>query len=138
MARELTFDDYYRAAKMVANCPHDRIPYVLQILAQSGINVEQIETIIKEAKVANKRHIYCKRRNDNTRAKWKPSDNDTTLLLRKAYDLNISFSTIQKKCDIDRTSLYKYLWGERLPSHTNANRIGEIVGTMIAEITEEV
>lgn len=134
MARELTFDDYYKAAKLVANCRQDRIPYVLQILEQSEINIDEIETIIAEVKAENKKHIYCKRANENYRGNWKPSDNDTTLLLRKAYDLNISFSSINSITGIDRTSLYKYLWGERTPSEVKAKIIADKVGKMIEEV----
>lgn len=137
MARELTVDDYFKAAKLVANCPRDRVPYVLQILAKAEIDVEQLDTIIEEAKTERKRHLYCKRTNEDTREKWRLTDNETTMILRKAYNLNIGFSAIKNLTGIDRTSLYKYLWAERVPSPKKAEKIAEVVGKMIAEVSGE-
>ena len=135
MARELTIDDYLKAAKIVANCPRDRVAYVLQILAQSGMEIEELENVIERAKAERTRHIYYKRRNDDKRDNWRDTTNPTTLLLRKAYDLNIGFTAINNLTGIDRTTLYKYLWAKRIPSGKDAKTIEDVVGKMIAEIS---
>ena len=138
MARELTIDDYLKAAKIVANCPRDRVAYVLQILAQSGMEIEELENVIERAKVEKTKHIYCKRRNDDKRDNWRDTTNPTTLLLRKAYDLNIGFTTLSRMCGVDRVTLYHYLRGTKTATEINAGKIEDTLTKMIAEITGEV
>ena len=41
-ARPLTTDDYMAAARIVANCRNERLPVVLHLLEQGGMNVGQI------------------------------------------------------------------------------------------------
>ena len=43
--RPLTTDDYMAAARIVANCRNERLPVVLHLLEQGGMNVGQLQTI---------------------------------------------------------------------------------------------
>ena len=135
MARELKFNDYYKAAKMVANCPRDRVPAVLAILEQSGINVDTIDEIIKTATVETKtNHIYCKRRNNGMRGNWLDTDNEIALMLRKAYDYNVGFTTLSNLCGLHRTILYHYMRGLKTPTPQNAETIKETLNKIFADI----
>ena len=42
--RPLTTDDYMAAARIVANCRNERLPVVLHLLEQGGMNVGQLQT----------------------------------------------------------------------------------------------
>lgn len=135
MARELKFNDYYRAAKMVANCPRDRVSAVLKILEQSGVNVETLEEIIKSAEVENTHHhIYYKRRNNGKRGNWLDTDNEIALMLRKAYDYNVGFTTLSNLCGLHRSILYHYMRGIRVPSPENA----QVIKDTLTKIFEDI
>lgn len=42
--RELTVDDYLRAAHITSNCRNERLPYVLGFLEQAGFSVSRVES----------------------------------------------------------------------------------------------
>lgn len=48
--RELTKDDYIRAASMVASCRNERLPYVLGFLEQGGFKIPNVEQMISQEK----------------------------------------------------------------------------------------
>lgn len=41
--RQLTTDDYMKAAAIVADCRNERLPYVLGFLEQGGFNISRVE-----------------------------------------------------------------------------------------------
>lgn len=135
MARELTFDECYKAAKLVANCPRDRVSAVLLILAKSGFDIENIEQIIEDAQNAKEiDHIYRRRRNNDMRENWLDTEDETALMLRKAYDCNVSFSTISNLSGINRTQLYQYMRGIKNASVFTAKTIQETLEKVFADI----
>lgn len=51
--RQLSPDDYLRAASIVANCRNERLPYVLGFLEQGGFSIRKVEsTKLPEPKLA--------------------------------------------------------------------------------------
>lgn len=48
--RELTKDDYIRAASMVASCRNERLPYVLGFLEQGGFKIPKVEQMMSQEK----------------------------------------------------------------------------------------
>lgn len=44
--RELTPDDYLRAAQIISTCKNERLPYVLSLIQKSGIQVPQPKVLI--------------------------------------------------------------------------------------------
>lgn len=41
--RELTLDDYMKAAQLAATCRNERLPYVLGFLEQAGFNIPKVQ-----------------------------------------------------------------------------------------------
>lgn len=48
LRRQLTTDDYLRAAAIVSNCRNERLPYVLGFLEQGGFSTPQVERCCAE------------------------------------------------------------------------------------------
>ena len=46
--RELTKDDYIKAASMVSSCRNERLPYVLGFLEQAGFKIPEVEQVQAE------------------------------------------------------------------------------------------
>ena len=135
MTKELTFDECYKAAKLVANCPKERISSVLLILARSGFDGESIEQALAEAqKEKELNHIYRKRRNNNMRENWLETTDEIALMLRKAYDYNVSFSSISNLSGINRTQLYQYMRGTKNASYFTAKTIKETLEKVFSDI----
>ena len=51
--RELTKDDYIKAASMVSSCKNERLPYVLGFLEQAGFKIPQVEQVQQSAEQDN-------------------------------------------------------------------------------------
>ena len=135
MTKELTFDECYKAAKLVANCPKERVSAVLLILARSGFDGDCIEQVLAEAQnEKNMNHAYRRRRNNNMRENWLETTDETALMLRKAYDCNVSFSTISNLSGINRTQLYQYMRGTKNASYFTAKSIKETLTKIFEDI----
>ena len=131
----MTFDECYKAAKLVASCPRDRLSAVLAILAQSGFDIENIEQILAESqKMRDEPHIYYRRKYNGMRDNWLDTDNEIALMLRKAYDCNVSFTTLSDLCGINRTQLYQYTRGIKTASDITARMIRDSLEKIFADI----
>ena len=113
MEKELNTRDYLGAAKMIATCPEKRLPFVLEIIKQSGIDLSMLEDEIlkinsSERKRKYNRKTFCKR--VTTLAE---TEDELVLRLQKAYNDKISFMAISKVSGVNRSTLYKYIWGDR-------------------------
>ena len=49
--RELTKNDYIRAASIVSSCRNERLPYVMAFLEQAGLEMPKIEQINRHAEI---------------------------------------------------------------------------------------
>ena len=49
--RELTKDDYIRAASIISGCRNERLPYVMAFLEQAGLEMPEIEQINRQAEI---------------------------------------------------------------------------------------
>ena len=110
----LTADQAIRLARAVKGCSEKRMPYIRSILNAAGIEIpskEEIDRILAEQRDP------WKRRNNRVQSKekWKDTDDELALALRKAYDMKISFTELSYKTGVGRTTLYKYMWDERKP-----------------------
>ncbi|MDD3337801.1 MAG: BRO family protein [Lachnospiraceae bacterium] len=49
--RTLTTDDYLRAASLIAGCKNERLPYVLGFIRKTGMEIPQMQSLLKESNV---------------------------------------------------------------------------------------
>ena len=111
-AREVTNDDYLRAASIVASCKNERLPYVLSYLKMAGISAAYADQL---------------KGKDNDRDKY-----EVMRLLVKAYsEYGISDAAIGRATGIDRAQIRMYRSGDRFPKAGRAEYIKAVVTPMM-------
>lgn len=114
------FQDYYRAAKLLVSCPRERLPVVVDLIQKSGINMDEVE---KERMLAesDRQERLLEIRKSADKSKWLPTDNSFVLFLREAFDEGISFKEVCNMTGLNKSTVYRCLWGERKgTAHTQA------------------
>lgn len=110
--RELTSDDYFRAASIVATCKNERLPYVLSYLKMAGISAAYADQL---------------KGKDNDRDKY-----EVMRLLVKAYsEYGISDAAIGRATGLDRAQISMYRSGNRFPKAGRAEYIKAVVTPMM-------
>ncbi len=110
--RELTSDDYFRAASIVATCKNERLPYVLSYLKMAGISAAYADQL---------------KGKDDSRDKY-----EVMRLLTKAYsEYGISDAAIGRATGLDRAQISMYRSGNRFPKAGRAEYIKAIVTPMM-------
>lgn len=110
--RELTSDDYFRAASIVATCKNERLPYVLSYLKMAGISAAYADQL---------------KGKDDSRDKY-----EVMRLLTKAYSkYGISDAAIGRATGLDRAQISMYRSGDRFPKAGRAEYIKAVVTPMM-------
>ncbi len=106
--RELTSDDYFRAASIVASCKNERLPYMLSCPKTTGISAAYADQL---------------KGKDDDRDKY-----EVIRLLAKAYsEYGISDAAIGRATGLDRAQIRMYRTGERFPQTGRAEYIKAVV-----------
>ena len=88
--RELTKDDYIKAASMVSSCKNERLPYVLGFLQEAGFKIPETEAV----------QPLASEEQDNIV--------DVELLSRLICESGLSLNKLSELTNVCRTSLYYY------------------------------
>lgn len=126
-------EDYLKAAKIVSTCPRDRLPYVLDIISKSGIEISDVEKIIEESKTDGMKRAYLKKSGFASKKEFLFSPDPTVRRLQKAYNDGISFTVLGKISEIQRTTLYRYIYGERNIKAEHESKINEALDKIYSE-----
>lgn len=95
--RQLTVDDYIRAASIIAGCRNERMPIVIALLKNSGMEIPKIEDIERSAETASD---Y-----DET--------GETAILINEAInDYGMSMTEIGKLCGLQATQISRIRTGQ--------------------------
>lgn len=113
--RELTTDDYLRAASIIAGCRNERLPYVLNLLEQGGFPIPEI-----------------------TSPDLLPTEVDDALqLLREAKnDRGMSYTQIGKIVGLDRMQVCRYCAGKIRPKPQRAALFQKRLQDALAQLDE--
>lgn len=112
--KTLTTMDYVKAAHIVATCPKSRLPMVLEILRQGGIEIQpETKDEADEFTEETRRNWLKEKRESEEREEIGFPDDETWVLLKRAYDEGISFIDLSRKTGIHKTALYHFLHGEK-------------------------
>lgn len=124
---------YLEAAKLVAECKPSKLPYVLAILRQGGIDVSK--SAVKAAmENLRDRETYRKElRESKGTDLWNDTDDPTCLLLRKIYNDGESIIKLGNVAGVHRSSMYAYIRGITIPSAPVANRILRAVSELYGD-----
>lgn len=112
--KTLTSPEYVEAARIIATCPKSRLPMVLEILRQSGIEIqpEPEAVVYRTPEDVRKGWLKEKRETEGRVGKGYP-DSGTWILLKRAYDEGVSFIELSRRTGIHKTALYHFLHGEK-------------------------
>lgn len=112
--RILTTDDYLQAARIVATCRNERMPYVLSCLAQAGISTPFLRTKMAEKEEEPPRDKYEVMR----------------LLVKASAVYGYSDAQIGRMTGFNRAQIRMYRSGQRFPKADRA----EYIKTMVAPL----
>lgn len=112
--KTLTTMDYVKAAHIVATCPKARLPMVLEILRQGGIEIqpETEDETYKFTEETRRNWLKEKRETEGGEKNGDPDD-EVWVLLKRAYDEGISLIKLGNKVGLHKTTVYHYLRGDR-------------------------
>lgn len=129
-------DDYMRAAKILASCSPERLPIVLDMLKKAGLEIDEVES--KKLIVFNKRGEMLKEKRQYTdRSKWLDSDDPFVLYLREAYEDGISFKDVVNITGLNKSTVYRILWGEKMGTDFTRNLIYNAIEQIRNENSED-
>lgn len=130
---ELKETDYIKAAKLVATCRADRLPMVLEILRQSGIDVSALNEVEYTSPVKESAE---RRRNERTPKvkRWSKTDDPFIEKLRHAYCNGLNMQRLSESSGVGRTAIYNYMNGIRTPPEYVKVKVGCALDKMITEI----
>lgn len=112
--KTLTTMDYVKAAHIVANCPKARLPMVLEILRQGGIEIQpETENEAYKFTEEDRRNWLKEKRETEGGEKNGDPDDEVWVLLKRAYDEGISLIKLGNKVGLHKTTVYHYLRGDR-------------------------
>lgn len=110
--RDLTTDDYIRAASIVSNCRNSRLPYVLHFLEQGGFSTPKVEAALEEG---TRKPV---RTEEEIALQEAACD-----FLRKLREQGYTFAKIGEMTDVPRSKVCDYTSGKRRPSPERAQYI---------------
>lgn len=113
-------NDYLKAARILATCPKRRLPMVVKLLRESGVEVDES---ILDAEEDSREALKMERRGGRRESLYAPefwkSDDEFVFTLRNAFERGIGISKLSRETGISRTSLYRYLHEESRPAESD-------------------
>lgn len=118
-AREITTDDYIRAASIVSTCKNERLPYVLAYLKQAGIETGALEP-------------RAKKKGDADYADDAPSVEETIKLLNDVRNSGWGLSGLADQLGTSKTNIYRWTKGENIPKPSRRVQIKVVCESLLA------
>lgn len=118
-AREITTDDYIRAASIVSTCKNERLPYVLAYLKQAGIETGALEP-------------RAKKKGDADDADDAPSVEETIKLLNDVRNSGWGLSGLADQLGTSKMNIYRWTKGENIPKPSRRVQIKVVCESLLA------
>lgn len=110
--RQLTVDDYIRAASIIAGCRNERMPIVVALLEKSGIEIPTVEDIEGKTKVLSE---------------YEETGETAALINQAINEYGIRLSHIAKLCGLHGTQLTRIRTGQQKPRKDRAKIIQGVI-----------
>lgn len=104
--------EYLKAAQIIKGCPKNKLPIVIDLLRQGGIEISG-ETYAEAKRIDDERYRARYILRQSSKEKWVETDDPFVLEVRKAYEEGISFGDLYRITGLNKTTVYRALWGER-------------------------
>jgi len=119
--RELTRDDYIRAASIVGSCRNERLPIVLKLLENGGLNVPKIEELIRDPGIPT------------VNAMTRDTKGETAQFIELAIkDYGMTMRGIARITGLQTVQISRIRKGESKPTNARAKHICEAIKAEIA------
>ena len=119
--RELTRDDYLRAASIVGSCRNERLPIVLKLLENGGLNVPKIEELIRDPGIPT------------VNAMTRDTKGETAQFIELAIkDYGMTMRGIARITGLQTVQISRIRKGESKPTNARAKHICEAIKAEIA------
>lgn len=119
--RELTRDDYLRAASIVGSCRNERLPIVLKLLENGGLNVPKIEELIRDPSIPT------------VNAMTRDTKGETAQFIELAIkDYGMTMRGIARITGLQTVQISRIRKGESKPTNARAKHICEAIKAEIA------
>ena len=134
MPNTITATESIRAARLLRNCPMEKMPLVIEVLKQGGFDITD-ESLAEAKQLAMKAETadLLKSRSVSDKSKWLWTDNEFVLTLREAYDDGVSFPEICSRTGLNKSTVYRCLRGEKIGSQ----RTQELITSAIEAIRRD-
>ena len=119
-----------KAAKILANCPRERIPMIANLFKDSGVVIRDEDIKYFTQTQNEKKETLKENRANMDTSSWLPTKEGSVLRLREAFMDGISMTALSKKVGVHRTSLYKYMRGASFPTVDRQLRVMKALDEM--------
>lgn len=110
--RELTVDDYIRAASIIANCKNERMPTVMALLEKGGISIPALEEVESKRKVVSE---------------YEETGETASLINIAINDYGLTQNRIGKLCGLQGTQIMRIRTGQQKPRKDRARVIQDAI-----------
>ena len=117
--RQLTIDDYIRAASIIAGCKNERMPTVMALLEKSGIKIPSIEDIEGKMQLASE---------------YEETGETASLINQAVNEYGMNMSRIAKLCGLHTTQITRIRNGQAKPKKDRARVIQDAIRREIERI----
>ena len=136
--------DYFRAAKLLATCKPERLPYVTEMIKKTGVEISDETTYgLIHAQMVGKTlkpvlpSYFRRDSGPKSYKKFLLTDDEVALKLREAYEKDVSFHELVIRTGVDKPNLYRYMWGERCCRSPSARQnIIDTVNELVSMVEE--
>lgn len=110
--RELTMDDYIRAASIIANCKNERMPTVMALLEKGGIEIPALEDVESKRKAVSE---------------YEETGETASLINIAINDYGLTQNRIGKLCGLQGTQIMRIRTGQQKPRKDRARVIQDAI-----------
>lgn len=137
--RDLTVDDYLKAASIVSNCRNNRLPYVLYLLGLGGFAAPRIESTIEEGRqvMPKKQRVSRAMRSKKSKIHTVPTVQEMACeFIRSVQDLGYTYESISQLTGAHRACICQYAHGDKRPGAERAQHIIEVLSEVLRQTME--
>lgn len=117
--RQLTVDDYIRAASIIAGCRNERMPTVIALLEKSGIRIPTLEEIEGKARVISE---------------YDETGETASMINLAINEYGINQARIAKLCGLQATQIMRIRTGQQKPKKDRARVIKDAIRREIDKV----
>ncbi len=137
--RDLTVDDYLKAASIVSNCRNNRLPYVLYLLGLGGFSTPRIEATVETGRqvLPKKQRVSRAMHSQKSKVHTVPTVQEMACeFIRAVRDLGYTYESISQMTGAHRACICQYVHDDKRPGAERAQHIIDVLGEVLRQTME--